>query len=174
MWLAAAPPAPRQALQPAGRTALTLTLSQRRGDQSTRHHVSKRAGTFDAPSCRLEERFFTDAADGRLDEFSPLGAALVASGVEDVDSLHRYQQKAAAPVDELRRSGKLADQPRERAEALPVHARTDPAAGTIWRIPTFAACWTTAGSTASAHGAVQLLAGELGLDVTGWRCPATP
>ena len=66
----------------------------------------------------MEERFFADAADGRLDEFSPLGAALVASGVEDVDCLRRYQQKAAALADELRRSGKLTDEPRQRAEAI--------------------------------------------------------
>ena len=66
----------------------------------------------------MEERLFADAADGRLDEFSPLGAALVASGVEDVDCLCRYQQKAAALADELRRSGKLTDEPRQRAEAV--------------------------------------------------------
>ena len=46
------------------------------------------------------------------------GAALVASGVEDVDCLCRYQQKAAALADELRRSGNLSDQPRQRAEAV--------------------------------------------------------
>ena len=66
----------------------------------------------------LEERLFADAADGRLDEFSPLDAALVVSGIEDVDSLRRYGQKAAALVEQLRNSDKLADAPRERVEAI--------------------------------------------------------
>ena len=112
VWLAAAPPAPVAGHQPAGRTALTLTLSR-----PTFGRCPER-GHFDTPSCRLEERFFADVADGRLDEFSPFGAALVASGVEDVDCLHRYQQKVAALADELRRSGKLTDEPRQRAEAV--------------------------------------------------------
>ena len=106
VWLAAAPPAPAAGIQPTSQTALTLTLSQKERTQ------------FDAPSCRLEERLFADVADGRLDEFSPLGAALVAGGVEDVDCLHRYEQQAAALADQLRRSGKLADTPRQQVEAV--------------------------------------------------------
>ena len=39
-----------------------------------------------SPSSPLEERLFAEAADGRLDEFSPLTAALVAGGIEDADS----------------------------------------------------------------------------------------
>ena len=34
--------------------------------------------------CPLEERFFADAADGRLDEFSLLDAALIASGIMNI------------------------------------------------------------------------------------------
>jgi len=60
-----------------------------------------------SPQNALEERLFRDAADGRLDEFSPLGASLVAGGVQDDDALRHYEQKAAALVDELRRSGRL-------------------------------------------------------------------
>jgi tetratricopeptide (TPR) repeat protein len=105
-WLVAALPAPAAGIQPTGRPAVTLTLPQ-----SERRR-------FDAPSCRMEERLFADAADGRLDQFSPLQAALVAGGVEDDVGLRRYQQKAAALADQLRRSGALPDQPRERAEAI--------------------------------------------------------
>ena len=54
----------------------------------------------------LEERLFADAADGRLDEFTPLGAALVAGGVLDDAELRHYERKAAALVDELRGGAK--------------------------------------------------------------------
>ena len=91
---------------PKGRGDNDVTLSQRE------------RGPWDTPSCRLEERLFADAADGRLDEFSPLDAALVASGVDDVDSLRHYQQKAAALVDQLRRSAALAGTPRQQVEAI--------------------------------------------------------
>ncbi len=73
----------------------------------------------------LEERLFRDAADGRLDDFSPLGAALVASGVQDDDTLRHYEQKAAALVDELRRRATAhgvcllrSGTPRQRVEAI--------------------------------------------------------
>ncbi len=99
-------------MAPASRTALTLTLSRPTFGRCLK------MGPWDAPSCPLEERLFADAADGRLDEFSPLDAALVASGVEDVDCLHRYAQKAAALADELRCSEKLAGTPRQQIEAV--------------------------------------------------------
>jgi tetratricopeptide (TPR) repeat protein len=70
------------------------------------------------PQNGLEERLFLDAADGRLDDFSPLAAALVASGVQDADTLRRYERKAAALVDELGRGGVLAATPRQRVEAI--------------------------------------------------------
>ncbi len=66
----------------------------------------------------MEERLFADAADGRLHELSPLEAALVASGIENVDSLRHYEQKAAALVDQLRSSAALAGTPREQVEAI--------------------------------------------------------
>jgi tetratricopeptide (TPR) repeat protein len=66
----------------------------------------------------LEERLFGDAGDGRLDQFSPLGASLVAGGVEDGDTLRRYEQKAQSLADELRRSGTVAGTPRRQVEAI--------------------------------------------------------
>lgn len=66
----------------------------------------------------LQQRFLADAADGRLDEFSPLEAAFVASGIGAVDSLEHYQTKAASLVAELRDSGAVAGAPRERLEAI--------------------------------------------------------
>jgi tetratricopeptide (TPR) repeat protein len=54
------------------------------------------------PENTLERRLFADAADGRLDEFSPLAAALVASGVDNLDVLRRYEQKTKSLVDQLR------------------------------------------------------------------------
>ena len=84
----------------------------------TRVLFPKAKRTWDAPGSRLEEEFLTDAADGRLDAFTPLSAALVASGTEDTDCLHRYEQKVAALADDLRRSENLYGAPRERAEAI--------------------------------------------------------
>ncbi len=73
---------------------------------------------WDAPGSRLEAKLFAEAAEGRLDTLTPLSAALVASGAEDAESLHRYEQKVARLVDELRRSENLYGAPRERAEAI--------------------------------------------------------
>ncbi len=73
---------------------------------------------FDTPACSLEERLFADAADGRLDDFQPLTAALVASGVENVDDLRHYQEKAAALVEQLRRSPDFGSTLRDRANAI--------------------------------------------------------
>jgi len=68
--------------------------------------------------CPLEEWLFFDAEDGRLDEFSLLDAALVASGVQRVEVLRRYEQRKAALVQELRQSGKLTGTPRRRAQVV--------------------------------------------------------
>ena len=66
----------------------------------------------------LEQRLFADAADGRLDDFSPLDAALVASGIDDAGDLQRYEKKAAALAERLRTAETLAESPRERAETV--------------------------------------------------------
>lgn len=70
------------------------------------------------PPGGLEQRLFADAADGRLDEFSPLGAALVASGTADAGDLLRYERKGAALADLLRSSGAPGETPRQRAETV--------------------------------------------------------
>jgi tetratricopeptide (TPR) repeat protein len=74
-------------------------------------------GLAGRPQNALEKQLFADAADGRLDEFSPLGAALVAGGVDNADELHRYQQKAKSLAEELRRSDDSA-RPREQIVAV--------------------------------------------------------
>lgn len=70
------------------------------------------------PDNALEARFFADAADGRLDEFSPLGAALVAGGVDDADELRRYEQKAESLANELRQSLDDDSSRREQVETI--------------------------------------------------------
>jgi tetratricopeptide (TPR) repeat protein len=100
-WLAT-PGAPAWAVEPTGRAALA------RGEKEP----------WDAPSCRLETRLFADAADGRLHEFSPLEAALVAGGISDPASLRHYRQKAAALAEELRSSALQHGTPRQQVEAI--------------------------------------------------------
>jgi tetratricopeptide (TPR) repeat protein len=95
--------------------AAVLSASCGRGFAETREAACGFAG--DAQNTQ-EERLFTDAADGRLDEFSPLEAALVAGGVEDVDTLRLYERKAKSLVEELRRSGTLVGSQRRQAEAI--------------------------------------------------------
>ncbi|MGD0655503.1 MAG: tetratricopeptide repeat protein [Thermoguttaceae bacterium] len=72
---------------------------------------------WDSP-CILEQRLFADAADGRLDEFSLLDAALIASGVDNTAELGRYRRRMAAWVEQLRRKGGLDGSPQERVEAI--------------------------------------------------------
>jgi tetratricopeptide (TPR) repeat protein len=70
------------------------------------------------PDNPLEKRLWADAADGRLDDFSPLAAALVAGGVDNHRELQRYLQKAVALVEKLKRSENLAGSTREQVEAI--------------------------------------------------------
>ena len=120
IWLAAGQPAPAAGVESIGEPVLTLTLSQsERGPVKLAVPQRERAPVdLVVPQNRLEERLFADAADGRLDEFSPLEAALVAGGVDDTDTLHRYQQKAAALVEQLRHSTVLDGTPTQQAEAI--------------------------------------------------------
>jgi tetratricopeptide (TPR) repeat protein len=74
--------------------------------------------SFDAPSSPLEEQFFADAADGRLDRFAPFDAALVAGGVRDFETLQHYRWKAAALAEEFRRLHPNPGTPRQQAEAV--------------------------------------------------------
>jgi tetratricopeptide (TPR) repeat protein len=66
----------------------------------------------------LEEQLFADAAGGRFDEHDLFQAALVASGVDDDDSLRKYQRQLADLTAELRREKKLTGAPRRQAEAV--------------------------------------------------------
>jgi hypothetical protein len=66
----------------------------------------------------LEQRLFADARDGQFHESSLWRAALVASGVEDADSLDYYQQQFDSLVRELRRSGAVHGPTRRQAEAV--------------------------------------------------------
>jgi pentatricopeptide repeat protein len=66
----------------------------------------------------LERRFLADAVDGHLEEFSPLGAALVASGVKDAAELRRYEGLAAKLAEELPPNVKTASDERARARAV--------------------------------------------------------
>ena len=66
----------------------------------------------------LEARLLADAADGRLDELSPIEAALIAGGVETTESLRRYCRKTTALGKWVCRSIDAAMSPRDRAEAV--------------------------------------------------------
>jgi tetratricopeptide (TPR) repeat protein len=120
VWLAAGQPALPAEIASVSESALTLTLSQRARGLVELTLPQKERGPVElvVPENRLEERLFADAADGRLTEFSPFEAALVAGGVEDTDTLHRYQQTAAALVEQLRHSTALDGTPAEQAEAI--------------------------------------------------------
>jgi tetratricopeptide (TPR) repeat protein len=66
----------------------------------------------------LEKRLLEDAADGRWHQYNLLTAALLASGVDQPQTLHRYERQVAELVDELRRSGEVTGPPLERAQAI--------------------------------------------------------
>jgi tetratricopeptide (TPR) repeat protein len=66
----------------------------------------------------LEQRLFDDAADGRLDDHSLLAAALIAAGVDDAETLRRYEDRAAALARELTDSAKPAGSPQAQAERV--------------------------------------------------------
>ena len=68
--------------------------------------------------CGLEQRLFADAADGKLDSHRLLGAALVASGVNDARRLRHYEMQVADWVAELRVSRKVSGSPQEKARAI--------------------------------------------------------
>jgi len=66
----------------------------------------------------MESHLLADAADGRLANFTPLGAALVAGGVDNADELRAYERKAAALADALAGSIAPDASPHRRAEAV--------------------------------------------------------
>ncbi|MCE5302970.1 MAG: transglutaminase-like domain-containing protein [Planctomycetaceae bacterium] len=100
--------APAAGLEPARPAAATATFL---GSDSKRVD-------FGVPNSPLEKQLLDDAADGRLDRFSPLDAALVAGGITTRDELDRYRRKADALVERLQDSDELPEEPRPRAEAI--------------------------------------------------------
>jgi tetratricopeptide (TPR) repeat protein len=113
------------ATEPASQPALSLTRSRpisgrcpERGLSGGNSPLRTNIAFSDAPKCGLEEEFFADAADGQLHDFTPLSAALVASGVDSIESLRHYRQKAAALVERFRRSQDPDSTPRQQAEAI--------------------------------------------------------
>jgi tetratricopeptide (TPR) repeat protein len=94
--------------------ALDASVASATASGTTPFDVSKAA----APASDLEAKFFADAADGQLDEFTPLGAALVASGVTDPKALADYEQKAAKLVEEIRRTDRCNAGQRALVEAV--------------------------------------------------------
>ena len=73
---------------------------------------------FEGRLSALEIRLFDDAAEGRCLNQSLLAAALVASGVNDVGTLRRYEGQVAGLVAELRRSGKVTGPARQQAQTI--------------------------------------------------------
>ena len=69
-------------------------------------------------SVRWKRDFFNDSADGRLDEFSLLDAALVASGVRRTEDLRRYERQLTRLVDELQALEREETTSRDRAEIV--------------------------------------------------------
>jgi len=77
-----------------------------------------RKGDYLGPLSALEECLFADAADGQLDEFSLLEAALIAGGVQRPGELKRRRRQLAEMVEEFRRTGKVTGSARRRAETV--------------------------------------------------------
>ena len=73
---------------------------------------------FEGSLNSLEQRLFADALDGRLDEHSPLAAALIASGVEDPAEVRVYEDRLAHWVDQLAQSDRVVGTVRQQAQAI--------------------------------------------------------
>lgn len=84
-------------------------------DAAAGAHVASPQPPADSP---LEARLLADAADGRWDDFTLLGAALVASGVNDPKTLQRYEAQVAGLVHELSSQGGLPGPPCAKARAI--------------------------------------------------------
>jgi tetratricopeptide (TPR) repeat protein len=123
--------------------------------------------------CPLEARLFADAADGRLEEFSPFAAALVAGGVEDPRVLRRYEERQAALLEELRRSGKLTGPPRRQAQVVFefMHRRVLTAGYRTDCTDLRSALDRGRFNCVSASVLFNCLAGEVGLAVCGLEIP---
>ena len=72
----------------------------------------------EAPLSDLEQSLFADAADGRLDDYSLLDAALIASGENDTKELEQYNKRVLAWCEDLRKKGCLSASPRKQVEMI--------------------------------------------------------
>ena len=124
----------------------------------------------------MEGRLFADAADGRLDEFSPLDAALVASGVEDADSLRHYRAEGGRAGRRIAASGKLAGTPRQRVEAVFEFLHRRMLCGGYELAYTDLRRVLDDGrfNCVSATCCSTTWPANWGWTAGGWRCPATP
>jgi tetratricopeptide (TPR) repeat protein len=68
--------------------------------------------------CPLEKRLFSDAADDRLDDFSLLQGALIASGLHRAESMRRYEVRVTELAAELGGTAALAGDPVRKARAV--------------------------------------------------------
>jgi len=101
---------PSEAQQPAGELSILGPVEI--GPAAARYRL------LEGPLAPAEVQLFADAADGRWENFSLLGAALVASGVSDAAALARYEKRLASLADELRPSVQSARSPRQQAQAI--------------------------------------------------------
>jgi len=70
------------------------------------------------PASVLEEELWSDADDGRLDQFSLLDAALIAGGVVTRHELNHYEQLTAKHLAELRDLTRTVNEPRRKVEII--------------------------------------------------------
>ena len=73
---------------------------------------------IETPLSVLEQHLFADAADGRLDDFPLLDAALIASGVDDTSALRHYRNRVAAWAEELRQNNRMDGPQRRQVEMI--------------------------------------------------------
>jgi len=170
------------AWQTASQAAFALSGSEKR-DRYLFHAETageKHAGTaeevpvpFFGQLCPLEERLFDDAADGRLDLFSPLDAALIASGIGDAKTLRCYEVRLAVLIAELDASGNVAGGPRERARAVFefMHCRVLVGGYRIECTDLRTALDDGRFNCVSASVLFNCMAGEFGLEVCGLEIP---
>jgi len=170
-WPAAAEAAFTVSVRVSDEAERTLSSAPAAGAAAVREpaHLPFLDGRF----CPLEKRLFDDAADERLEEFSPLAAALVASGVEDAQVLQRYEERQAALLDELCRSGQLSGPPRHQAQVVFefMHRRVLTAGYRTDCTDLRNALDEGRFNCVSASVLFNCLAGELGLPVCGLEIP---
>ncbi|MGD0901272.1 MAG: hypothetical protein ABR915_25870 [Thermoguttaceae bacterium] len=121
----------------------------------------------------MEEDLFTNAAHGRLGDFSLLEAALVASGVGDRPKLEYYRRQVAQWADALKRSAAVRGTPRQQAQVIFefLHRRVLTGGYHLPCTDLREAIDHGRFNCVSASVLFNCLAGEFGLDVCGLECP---